>query len=226
MNCPHCLHSFHDSPSRLKTGGWMYYDKTIWNFEYQECPECKKLIGKILISEDDGIKEIMAYPKKNSRTVLPDFIDKQFLEDYNEACSVINESPKASAALSRRCLQNILREKAMIKRFDTIQGKYITEKITPSDLSKEIQQVLDMGNLTSNISEGLDAIRAIGNFAAHPIKSTNTGEIFSVETGEAEWNLEILESLFDYYFIQPKNIQDKKNALNIKLKSAGKPEIK
>lgn len=225
MICPHCLHSFHDNPSKL-TNGWKYYGETDWNFEYQECPECKKLIGKIILLESDGIREIMAYPKKNSRKPLPDFIDKQFLEDYNEACSVIDESPKASAAISRRCLQNILRERAMIKIFDSSSGKYKTEKIKQSDLSVEIQQVLDMGNLPSNISEGLDAIRVIGNFAAHPIKSKNTGEIVDVEAGEAEWNLEVLESLFDYYFIQPKNIQDKKAALNLKLKAAGKPEIK
>jgi hypothetical protein len=33
----------------------------------------------------------------------------------------------------------------------------------------------------------LDAIRTIGNFAAHPIKSTSSGEIVDVEPGEAEW---------------------------------------
>lgn len=225
MNCPHCLHSFHDDPSELSSG-IISYKNTTWNFDYQECPECGKLIGRILIWENRIKKILMVYPKKNMRKPLPSFIDKTFLEDYNEACSVIDESPKASAALSRRCLQNILREKATIKRFDTKNGKYVAEKVTQSDLFKEIQQVLDMGNLPSNISDGLDAIRVIGNFAAHPIKSTNTGEIVDVETGEAEWNLEILESLFDYYFVQPKNIQDKKEALNIKLTNAGKPTLK
>jgi hypothetical protein len=34
-------------------------------------------------------------------------------------------------------------------------------------------------------------------------KSTTTGVILDAEPGEAEWNLDILESLFDFYFVQP-----------------------
>ena len=68
--------------------------------------------------------------------------------------------------------------------------------------------------------------RNIGNFAAHPIKSTNSGEIVEVELGEAEWTLDVLEGLFDFYFVQPAQIQAKKEALNKKLAEAGKPPLK
>jgi hypothetical protein len=121
------------------------------------------------------------------------------------------DSPKASAALSRRCLQRLLRESAKVK---------------PGDLAKEIQQVIDDGRLPSHLIESLDAVRNIGNFAAHPIKSKSTGEIMDVESGEAEWNLDVLESLFDYFFIQPALLKKKRDALNAKLKEAGKPEMK
>jgi hypothetical protein len=43
---------------------------------------------------------------------LPSEVPPEFANDYKEACLIIANSPKASAALSRRCLQNILREKA------------------------------------------------------------------------------------------------------------------
>jgi hypothetical protein len=36
----------------------------------------------------------------------------------------------------------------------------------------------------------IDAIRNVGNFAAHPLKSTNTGLILDVEPSEAEWPLD------------------------------------
>jgi hypothetical protein len=74
--------------------------------------------------------------------------------------------------------------------------------------------------------ESLDAVRNIGNFAAHPIKSTASGEVIDVEPGEAEWNLDVLESLFDFYFVQPAALRKKQDALNAKLKEAGKPEMK
>jgi len=43
-----------------------------------------------------------------------------------------------------------------------------------------------------------------------------------VEPGEAEWNLDTLEALFDYYFVQPSVIRRKKDALKQELKDAGK----
>jgi hypothetical protein len=46
-----------------------------------------------------------------------------------------------------------------------------------------------------------------------------------VEPGEAEWNLDVLESLFDFYFVQPALHAKRKAALNPKLKEAGKPEL-
>jgi hypothetical protein len=76
------------------------------------------------------------------------------------------------------------------------------------------------------LAEGIDAVRNIGNFAAHPIKSTNTGEIVDVEPGEAEWLLDLLEGLFDFYFILPAELQRKKEALNKKLADVGKPPMK
>jgi len=57
-------------------------------------------------------------------------------------------------------------------------------------------------------------------------KSESSGEIVDVEPGEAEWSLNVIESLFDYYFVQPAVLQKKKEALNKKLKDAGRPEMK
>ena len=95
-----------------------------------------------------------------------------------------------------------------------------------SDLAKEIQEVLDSGKLPSHLAESIDAVRNLGNFAAHPLKSQHTGEIIDVNPGEAEWNLDVLESLFDFYFVQPAVLKAKRDALNAKLKEAGKPPMK
>jgi hypothetical protein len=105
----------------------------------------------------------------------------------------------------------VLREKAEIKH---------------GDLANEIQQVLDSNQLPSYLADQIDSVRAIGNFAAHPIKSKNTGEIVEVEAGEAEWLLNTLDSLFDFYFVQPVKIQNKTDALNKKLQDSGKPPLK
>ena len=94
------------------------------------------------------------------------------------------------------------------------------------NLANEIQQVLDAKTLPSHILDSLDAVRNIGNLAAHPIKNKTTGEITDADPGEAEWNLDTLEALFDYYFVQPALTQKRKDELNKKLANAGKPALK
>jgi hypothetical protein len=124
---------------------------------------------------------------------------------------VLQDSPKASAALSRRCLQHILHEKANVKE---------------GNLSQEIQKVLDSKQLPTHLAESLDAVRIVGNFAAHPQKSTHTGEIQDVELGEADWSLDVIEHLLDFYFVQPARSKLKRAALDAKLQAAGKPPMK
>jgi len=47
-----------------------------------------------------------------------------------------------------------------------------------------------------------------------------------VEAGEAEWQLDVLTGLFDFYFVQPAESQRKRDALNKKLADAKKPPMK
>jgi hypothetical protein len=98
--------------------------------------------------------------------------------------------------------------------------------VKKGDLAVQIQTVLESGKLPSHLEEDIDAIRNIGNFAAHPNKSKSTGEILEVEPHEAEWNLEVLEALFDFYYVQPERAKARKAALNAKLTDSGKPPMK
>ena len=154
---------------------------------------------------------IMVYPKASGRPPVPTEVPPEFAEDYTEACLVISDSPKASAALSRRCLQHILRKKAGVKN--------------PNDLAKAIDEVVNDPSMPSDICTSLDAVRHIGNFSAHPNKSTNTGEIVAVEAGEAKWCLEVIEILFNFYFVRPADIKRRTLALNQKLNETGKPPM-
>jgi hypothetical protein len=151
----------------------------------------------------------MAYPQNYTRPV-PAEVPDPYRQDYVEACKVLDDSAKASAALSRRNLQAVLRDKAGTKS---------------KDLFDQIEEVINSGKVPSHIAEDLHAVRNIGNFAAHTIKSTTTGAIVDVEAGEAEWNLDVLDLLFDFYFVQPAVSAKRKAELNKKLRDAGKPEL-
>ena len=119
---------------------------------------------------------------------IPAEITGEYAKDLRQAGLVLADSPKASAAISRRLLQHTIREKAGIKKHN---------------LDEEIQALIDSNTLPADLAHDLDALRTLGNFAAHPIKSTNTGEVVEVEPGEAEWLLELLEELLDFYFVRP-----------------------
>ena len=220
MKCPHCHISFHDSVSFFYIGA----DRDgHWIIAKQDCPNCERIVLSLSKSTGtarraDGslcpagtLSQDLVHPKSIARSPVPSEVPPEIASDYLEACRVLCDSPKASAALSRRCLQLLLRSKAEVKK---------------GDLVNEIQQVLDSRALPSSLAESIDAIRNIGNFSAHPQKSTTSGEILPVEPHEAEWTLDVLESLFDYYFVQPAQIARKRAALNDKLREAGKPPMK
>ncbi len=86
-----------------------------------------------------------------------------------------------------------------------------------SDLSREIDQVVASKALSPDLAEALDDIRTVGNFSAHPRKSTDAALVLDVEPGEAEWTLDVLEIFFDFYFVQPARLKAKRDALNKKL---------
>jgi hypothetical protein len=209
MKCPHCLDSFHEQMTQGQIGSG---PEGVWYSLHQRCPGCGRSIIILLRNYRGVDTRMQVYPKGVSRQPLPSEVDDpRVVDDYKEAVLVMDDSAKASAALSRRTLQYILVEKA---------------GVTGNNLADQIQQVLDSNTLSADIAGNLDAVRAIGNFAAHPIKGTSTGEIVDVEPHEAEWNLEVLEQLMDFYYVRPAIARKKREQLNEKLASAGKPPLK
>ena len=224
MKCPHCQTSFHPQTKLREIGtvGKIDGEDCAWRVESDVCPTCEKPIltlsqmRKELVANIGVpwvmtvVKTFMIFPKGTGRPPAPPEVQADIAADFNEACLVLADSPKASAALSRRCLEQLLHERNVS---------------TKHNLSEAIDDALAK-HLPSHIGENLDAVRNIGLFDAHPKKSSNSGEILDVEPGEAEWNLDVLESLFDYYYVQPAKSAKKREALDKKLAEAGKKPMK
>jgi hypothetical protein len=221
MKCPHCQTEFHDAVKTLDLG---YDPDGLWYLEQRECAACRRLVLTLVGKEAQSLQALgggyfpgeekvryLVRPRVANRPAPPKEVPEEFAADYREASLVLTDSPKSSAALSRRCLQHILREKAGVKK---------------ADLAKEIDEIIASGKLPSHLAEAIDGIRNLGNFAAHPIKATSTGEVLPVEPGEALWTLDVLEGLFDFFFVQPALLAARRAALNAKLATAGKPPIK
>jgi hypothetical protein len=214
MECPHadCHKEFHDA--------WTQYSQSLgrgdpdvqhWDLEGLECPACGRPVIRLRAWRSNvNFASPIIYPKVRVREI-PEQVTGDFREDFEQACAVIDLSPKASAALSRRLVQHILREKAGVHE---------------RTLDKEIEKVLEDDKLPTDLAEDLDALRNLGNLATHPIKSQESGAIVPVEPGEAEWLLDLVEELMDYYLVRPAVRAEKRAKLNEKLAEAGKPPLR
>ncbi len=221
MRCPHC--SVTVSLRREHENTWKEYEDEVLGPAYGiscgHCPSCNKFIVTYETGDFESFgQEVffnmtsseIIFPKHASRNIEPEVPDR-YKRDFLEACAVLPVSAKASAALSRRILQDVFREELGINK---------------PNLAQEIDEFVKRKDIPAYLSEAVDAVRNIGNFAAHPLKDTNTGEIVEVEAGEAEWLLEVNESLFDFVFVQPRRLEERKNNLNAKLATLGKPPMK
>ena len=102
-------------------------------------------------------------------------------DDYYEACAIRDLSPKASATLTRRCLQGMIRDFCGIAK---------------ATLAKEIdalREALDNHTAPKGVThesvEAIDAVRKVGNIGAHMEK--DIALIVDVDPGEAQMLIEL-----------------------------------
>jgi hypothetical protein len=114
---------------------------------------------------------------------FPDYIPSPILQDYNEACLIINLSPKASSALSRRCLQGIIRD------YWKIQKNTLYEEINALE-----------AKIPADTWAAIDSLRKIGNIGAHFEKDVNL--IIEVTVDEAQTLISLIEFLFKEWYIK------------------------
>ena len=117
MKCPHCAIRIHESWSERKF--YFFRDELEWQYRILQCPECHQLTFEIRCNnifsnpEENGIplhQWVQIFPVGSNRGPVPPEVPAYIGQDYVEACRVLPFSAKASAALSRRCLQAILHE--------------------------------------------------------------------------------------------------------------------
>jgi len=125
--------------------------------------------------------------------ILPSYLPKAIIEDYEEACLIAEPSPKASATLSRRCLQGIIRD---------------FWKVRPGRLVDEIKAIED--RVDPLTWEAIDSVRKVGNIGAHMEKDINL--IIEVEPYEADLLIGLIETLIDDWYVAR---QERKKRLNL-----------
>ncbi len=131
--------------------------------------------GAILEKASSPYMEWTLKPKSKAKP-FPEYIPKPILDDYREACLIVNDSPKASATLSRRCLQGIIRD---------------FWKISKPRLIDEIAEL--EGTIDQTTWDAINAVRSIGNIGAHMERDISI--IIDVDPSEAQLLVQLIEIL-------------------------------
>jgi gp7 len=198
--CPFCNHLIPDDRSTVKQvdssfnfpTGQYSLDKSDYKIRLNliYCPSCKQTIfhARYTGSAMDKNVTIPIYPRSLAK-IFPDYIPSQIREDYEEAYAILHYSPKASATLSRRCLQGMIRD---------FWG------ITKENLFLEIDSLKN--SIPAAQYKAIDALRKLGNIGAHMEKDTNL--IVEIEPDEAEKLLKLIEILMQQWYINRHDQED------------------
>lgn len=117
---------------------------------------------------------------------FPDYIPAAIRSDYEEACQILDLSPKAAATLLRRCLQGMIRD------FWGIAKGRLVDEVT--DLKSRVP---------ADQWKAIDGLRQLGNIGAHMEKDVNL--IIDIEKDEAQNLLRLVEMLMIQWYINRHN---------------------
>lgn len=150
--------------------------------------EPKPVIGGIEIGT---VIQLWNLLPESSAKPQPHYIPDQIVEDYTEACKIRDLSPKASASLSRRCIQGIIRD------FCGIQEATLYKEL--ETLKKQVDSGKAPENVLPEIVDALHDVREIGNIGAHMEKDVNL--IIDIEPIEAQALITLIEMLFLEWYV-------------------------
>lgn len=125
----------------------------------------------------------------------PDYIPEHIVENYKQACRIRDLSPNASATMSRRCLQGMIRD------FWEVQGQ--------PNLSAEINAI--KRSVQPKTWRAIDAVRKLGNIGAHMEADANL--ILDVQPDEAQALIDLIEMLFQDWYVDRHNRDQRSDAV-------------
>jgi uncharacterized protein DUF4145 len=239
MKCPHCrentpelwqsLHVVTDWKGQslgkpqlsiaMDPADERFINVTIW-VRWLVCPNpnCKEIIVQIrrvkmlsrgaLIPGFKNEDEWFAVPRGVAPRNIDPLVGDPYRRDYLEAALILEDSPRMSSILSRRILADLLEKFA---------GR------TEYKLEDRIDNFIADAKYPSNIKDNLHYLRDIVNFGAHTKIEKATGEIIEIGHDEAEWTLEVVDGLFDYFIVGPEKDKERRANWDKKRELTGSP---
>ncbi|WP_248322057.1 DUF4145 domain-containing protein [Caballeronia sp. Sq4a] len=132
----------------------------------------------------DEVIESLRFEPRGAARSFPECVPAVLRDDYREACSIADLSPKASATLSRRVLQGMIRD-------------FWNVRIDRPTLWAEIKAIED--KVDPDTWQAIKAVKDLGNIGAHMQADINV--IVDVDPEEARLLIGLTETLFDEWYV-------------------------
>jgi hypothetical protein len=142
-------------------------------------------------------EEWLAVPRKRAPRSIDPLVPEKFSKPYIRASLILEDAPDMSGVLSRRILQDLLEKYASRSEYK---------------LEERIDKFIEDSTHPSNVKDNLHHLRDIGNFGAHTKANKETGEVVEVGAEEAEWTLDVIDGLFDYFIVGPEKNRERREA--------------
>ena len=206
--CPFCNHAAvitdansHNFQSQFSNGNKHGIQKILGTVAICPNEECAEYALAVQIVDvettssgrqyDAKLRKIWHLVPESMAKTFPGYIPNALIEDYTEACLIVDKSPKASATLARRCLQGMIRD------FWGVTGK--------RSLAHEIDEIQD--KVDPDTWDAINALRKLGNIGAHMERDINL--IVEVEADEAGLLIQLIETLFDDWYVRKHDRQQR-----------------
>lgn len=201
-DCPYCHRACTIGDANFSTGVHFFHNENRFgNLGIKTLaitcpnPSCKEPTISAMLFKTDTLSSgqpyipakatpIMSWPLRpqSQAKQFPDYIPVPIKQDYEEACLIRDLSPKASATLSRRCLQGIIRDYWGISK------------------SRLIDEIISIKEMVDPLTyQSIDAVRSIGNIGAHMEKDIN--QMIDVDPSEAGMLIGLVELLIKDWYI-------------------------
>ena len=183
--------------------------------------ECRQVVVQILRVETPRApgepprpETWIAVPKRKGLPVVDLLVPNQMREDYLEAWTILEASPRMSSVLSRRILADLLKKNSGAKQFSLAQriDVFVGDTHHPSRLRENLHYLREIGDFSAHTQEEPNGPQAAVAAAApdnQEASATSDTRVINVTKEEAEWTLKIVADLFDYFIVAPE--KDKKN---------------
>lgn len=192
MECPHCRAEFEEKPHYFALG--IDQDGT-WQVSNQRCPACDRLIVSVCTKEGCSYP---AWPATSARARLSEDVPAELAAEYLAASQILAYSEQASAAISRRLLHKVLAAQS--------GAGY-------GGLADQIRRAVSSPALPPYLKEALQTYVQVVQLGSDSTRSYRPEALVPLAVGEADWLLDLLQPLFEFYYVQPAKLRRKQDAL-------------